>query len=108
MLHRSKPALNRQMEKYAKGKQGGCTKAQDFWPPALNCNSWPKGHKVEISTASLDLDVSVLPYLLTCILVLSLPTFYLHYYLKSFRHSANCLKPQLVLNSFWALLTFPL
>ena len=65
------------MEKYGKDKQGGCAKAQDFWPPALHCNSWPKGHKVEISTASLDLDMSVLPYLLTCILVLSLHTFYL-------------------------------
>ena len=35
MLDRFKPALNRQMEKYAKGKQGGCTKAQDFCPQPL-------------------------------------------------------------------------
>ena len=100
MLDIFKPALNWQMEIYAKGKQRGCTKVQDFWAPALNCNFWPKGHKVEISTVSLDLDVSVVLYLLICILVLSLPTFYPHYYLKSLRQSANCLRAQLVLNSF--------
>ena len=107
MLDWFKPALNGQMEKYGKGKQGGCTKAQDFWSPALHCNSWPQGHKVEISTASLDLDVSVLPYLLTCILVLSLHTFYLHWFPRSFRQSPNSLKAQLVLNSSLGLSDFP-
>ena len=61
MSDRFKPALNEQMEKNGKGKQGGCAKAQDFWPPAPHCNSLPKGEKVEMSSVSLDLDVSVLP-----------------------------------------------
>jgi len=42
------------MEKSGEGKQEGCAKAQDSWPPTRHCPSWPKGQEIEISTTGRD------------------------------------------------------
>ena len=39
------------------GKQEGCAKAQDGWPPTPHCTSWLKGQETEISTAGTDCKV---------------------------------------------------
>jgi len=49
------PALNGNLEKSGEGKEEGCVKAQDGWPPASHCTFWLKGHEMDISTAGLDL-----------------------------------------------------
>jgi hypothetical protein len=58
------PSLNEYLEKSGEGKQEGCAKAQDGWPPAPHRTSWLKGHETEISTVGLDLKVLVSSYLL--------------------------------------------
>ena len=54
---RVNPALNGYLEKSGEGKQEGCAKAQDGWPPAPHCTSWLKGQETEISTAGRDCKV---------------------------------------------------
>ena len=56
-LARVDPALNGYLEKSGEGKQEGCAKAQDGWPPTPHCTSWLKGQETEISTASRDCKV---------------------------------------------------
>ena len=50
------PSLNRHLEK-CEGKQEGCAKAHDSWPPTPHCTSWLKDQGIEISTASRDCNV---------------------------------------------------
>ena len=59
------PALSGYLEKSGEGKQEGCAKAQDNWPPAPHCTSWLKGYETEISTVGLVLKGLVPSYLLT-------------------------------------------
>ena len=59
------PALNGYLKRSGEGKHERCVKAQDGWPPTPHCTSWLKGHKTEVSTASLDLKGLVPSYLLT-------------------------------------------
>ena len=61
--------LNGYLEKPAEGKQEGCAKAHDGWPPALHCTSWLKGHETEISTAGLDFKGLVSSYLFTSLMM---------------------------------------
>ena len=56
-LARVDPALNGYLEKSGEGKQEGCAKAQDGWPPTPHCTSWLKGQETEISTAGTDCKV---------------------------------------------------
>ena len=57
-LARVNPALNGYMAKSGEGKQEGCAKAQDGWPPPPpHCTSWLKGQETEISTAGTDCKV---------------------------------------------------
>ena len=56
------PALNGYRVKSVEGKQEGCVKALDGWPPAPHCTSWLKGHDTETSTAGLDLKGLVSSY----------------------------------------------
>ena len=58
-LARVDPALNGDPEKSGEGKQEGCAKAQDGWPPTRppHCTSWLKGQETEISTAGTDCKV---------------------------------------------------
>ena len=58
------PALNGYLEKSGEGKQEGCVKAKDGWPPTPHCTSWLKGHETEISTAGLNLKGIVPSYLI--------------------------------------------
>ena len=59
------PDLNGYLEKSGEGKQEGCAKAQNGWPPTFHCTSWLKGHETEISTVGLNLKGLVPSYLLT-------------------------------------------
>ena len=63
-LARVDPVLNGYLEKSGEGKQEGCVKTQDSWPPTPHYTSWLKGHETEISTAGLDLKGLVPSYLL--------------------------------------------
>ena len=42
-LARVDPALNGYLEKSGEGKQEGCAKAQDGWPPTPHCTSLAEG-----------------------------------------------------------------
>ena len=56
-LARVDPAINGYLEKSGEGKQEGCAKAQDGWPPTPHCTSWLKGQETEISNAGTDCKV---------------------------------------------------
>ena len=56
-LARVDPPLNGYLEKSGEGKQEGCAKAQDGWPPTPRCTSWLKDQETDISTVGRDCKV---------------------------------------------------